>query len=94
VQQFIAAPIKLGSTCADRGHTIVPRHSCKALIMLIDDDERLHASSDERHKPIDSLALKEPLSGWQVDQALFLACDRMWSGDVLSRGFDKLLAIE
>ena len=61
--------------------------------MLTDDGKHLYVSWDEYHLLIERLALKIDASGWQFDQILCLARGGMRPGDVLSRVFDKPLAI-
>jgi hypoxanthine phosphoribosyltransferase len=61
--------------------------------MLTDDGKHLYVSWDEYHMPIERLALKVHNSGWEFDQILCLARGGMRPGDVLSRVFDKPLAI-
>jgi hypothetical protein len=61
--------------------------------MLTDDGKHLYVSWDEYHLLIERLALKVSASGWQFDQILCLARGGMRPGDVLSRVFDKPLAI-
>ena len=61
--------------------------------MLTDDGKHLYVSWDEYHMLIERLALKVHSSGWQFDQILCLARGGMRPGDVLSRVFDKPLAI-
>jgi hypoxanthine phosphoribosyltransferase len=61
--------------------------------MLTDDGKHLYVSWDEYHMLIERLALKIDASGWQFDQILCLARGGMRPGDVLSRVFDKPLAI-
>jgi uncharacterized protein len=61
--------------------------------MLTDDGKHLYVSWDEYHLMIERLALKVHHSGWQFDQILCLARGGMRPGDVLSRVFDKPLAI-
>lgn len=61
--------------------------------MLTDDGKHLYVSWDEYHLLIERLALKVHNSGWQFDQILCLARGGMRPGDVLSRVFDKPLAI-
>lgn len=61
--------------------------------MLTDDGKHLYVSWDEYHMLIERLALKVFNSGWQFDQILCLARGGMRPGDVLSRLFDKPLAI-
>ena len=61
--------------------------------MLTDDGKHLYVSWDEYHMLIERLALKVAASGWAFDQILCLARGGMRPGDVLSRVFDKPLAI-
>ena len=61
--------------------------------MLTDDGKHLYVSWDEYHRHIERLALKVANSGWEFDQILCLARGGMRPGDVLSRIFDKPLAI-
>ena len=61
--------------------------------MLTDDGKHLYVSWDEYHMLIERLALKIAHSGWEFDQILCLARGGMRPGDVLSRVFDKPLAI-
>lgn len=61
--------------------------------MLTDDGKHLYVSWDEYHMLIERLALKVAHSGWAFDQILCLARGGMRPGDVLSRVFDKPLAI-
>ena len=61
--------------------------------MLTDDGKHLYVSWDEYHMLIERLALKVHASGWPFDQILCLARGGMRPGDVLSRVFDKPLAI-
>ncbi|MFM1856340.1 MAG: hypothetical protein RLZ83_1649 [Pseudomonadota bacterium] len=61
--------------------------------MLTDDGKHLYVSWDEYHRLIERLALKVASSGWGFDQILCLARGGMRPGDVLSRVFDKPLAI-
>ena len=61
--------------------------------MLTDDGKHLYVSWDEYHLLIERLALKVANSGWEFDQILCLARGGMRPGDVLSRVFDKPLAI-
>jgi hypoxanthine phosphoribosyltransferase len=50
-------------------------------------------SYDEYHNLIEKLAIKVHQSGWQFDTILCLARGGMRPGDILSRVFDKPLAI-
>ncbi|MFN0184146.1 MAG: phosphoribosyltransferase [Aquabacterium sp.] len=61
--------------------------------MLTDDGKHLYVSWDDYHMLIERLALKVANSGWAFDQILCLARGGMRPGDVLSRVFDKPLAI-
>jgi hypoxanthine phosphoribosyltransferase len=61
--------------------------------MLTEDGKHLYVSWDEYHAHIEKLALKVHQSGWEFDQILCLARGGMRPGDVLSRVFDKPLAI-
>jgi hypoxanthine phosphoribosyltransferase len=61
--------------------------------MLTDDGKHLYVSWDEYHMLIERLVLKVHNSGWEFDQILCLARGGMRPGDVLSRVFDKPLAI-
>jgi hypoxanthine phosphoribosyltransferase len=61
--------------------------------MLTEDGKHLYVSYDEYHNLIEKLAIKVYLSGWQFDTILCLARGGMRPGDVLSRIFDKPLAI-
>ncbi|MFM2449778.1 MAG: hypothetical protein RIS44_2228 [Pseudomonadota bacterium] len=61
--------------------------------MLTDDGKNLYVSWDEYHMLIERLALKVHASGWEFDQILCLARGGMRPGDILSRVFDKPLAI-
>lgn len=61
--------------------------------MLTDDGKHLYVSWDDYHLLIERLALQVHESGWEFDQILCLARGGMRPGDVLSRIFDKPLAI-
>jgi uncharacterized protein len=61
--------------------------------MLTDDGKNLYVSWNEYHMLIERLALKVYASGWEFDQILCLARGGMRPGDILSRVFDKPLAI-
>jgi len=61
--------------------------------MLTDDGKHLYVSWDEYHLLIERLALKVHHSDWEFDQILCLARGGMRPGDVLSRVFDRPLAI-
>ncbi len=61
--------------------------------MLTEDGKHLYVSYDEYHNLIEKLAIKVYQSGWEFDTILCLARGGMRPGDVLSRVFDKPLAI-
>ncbi len=61
--------------------------------MLTDDGKNLYVSWDDYHLLIEKLALQVHASGWAFDQILCLARGGLRPGDVLSRVFDKPLAI-
>ena len=61
--------------------------------MLTEDGKHLYVSYDEYHNLIEKLALKIHQSGWQFDTILCLARGGLRPGDILSRIFDKPLAI-
>src|SRR3954462_8417815 len=61
--------------------------------MLTDDGKHLYISWNEYHELIERLALKVHPSGWHFDTILCLARGGMRPGDILSRIFDKPLAI-
>jgi hypoxanthine phosphoribosyltransferase len=61
--------------------------------MLTEDGKHLYVSWDEYHLLIERLALKVHHSGWVFDQILCLARGGLRPGDILSRVFDKPLAI-
>jgi len=61
--------------------------------MLTEDGKHLYVSHDEYHSLIEKLAIKIHQSGWQFDTILCLARGGMRPGDILSRIFDKPLAI-
>ena len=61
--------------------------------MLTEDGKNLYVSYDEYHNLIEKLAIKVHQSGWQFDTILCLARGGMRPGDILSRIFDKPLAI-
>jgi len=61
--------------------------------MLTDDGKNLYVSWDDYHLLIERLALAVHASGWAFDQILCLARGGMRPGDILSRVFDKPLAI-
>ena len=61
--------------------------------MLTEDGKHLYVSYDEYHNLIEKLAIKVHQSGWQFDIILCLARGGMRPGDILSRIFDKPLAI-
>jgi len=61
--------------------------------MLTEDGKHLYVSHDEYHNLIEKLAIRIHQSGWQFDTILCLARGGMRPGDILSRIFDKPLAI-
>ena len=61
--------------------------------MLTEDGRHLYVSYDEYHNLIEKLAIKVHLSGWEFDTILCLARGGMRPGDILSRIFEKPLAI-
>ena len=61
--------------------------------MLTEDGRHLYVSYDEYHNLIEKLAIKIHQSGWQFDTILCLARGGMRPGDILSRVFNKPLAI-
>lgn len=61
--------------------------------MLTEDGHHLYVSYDEYNNLIEKLAIKVFQSGWQFDTILCLARGGMRPGDILSRVFDKPLAI-
>lgn len=61
--------------------------------MLTEDGKHLYVSYDEYHNLIEKLAIRVHQSGWAFDTILCLARGGMRPGDVLSRIFDKPLAI-
>ena len=61
--------------------------------MLTEDGKHLYVSYDEYHNLIEKLAIKIHQSGWSFDTILCLARGGMRPGDILSRVFDKPLAI-
>ncbi|MDP3796571.1 MAG: phosphoribosyltransferase [Polaromonas sp.] len=61
--------------------------------MLTEDGKHLYVSYDEYHNLIEKLAIKIHQSEWQFDTILCLARGGMRPGDILSRIFDKPLAI-
>jgi hypothetical protein len=61
--------------------------------MLTEDGKHLYVSYDEYHNLIEKLAIKIHQSGWEFDTILCLARGGMRPGDILSRVFDKPLAI-
>jgi hypoxanthine phosphoribosyltransferase len=61
--------------------------------MLTEDGKHLYVSWDEYHMLIERLALKIHASHWEFDQILCLARGGLRPGDVISRVFDKPLAI-
>ena len=61
--------------------------------MLTEDGKHLYVSYDEYHNLIEKLAIKIHQSRWEFDIILCLARGGMRPGDILSRVFDKPLAI-
>ncbi len=61
--------------------------------MLTEDGKHLYVSYDEYHNLIEKLAIRIYQSGWQFDTILCLARGGMRPGDILSRIFNKPLAI-
>ena len=61
--------------------------------MLTEDGKHLYVSYDEYHNLIEKLAIQIHKSGWEFDTILCLARGGMRPGDILSRIFDKPLAI-
>ena len=61
--------------------------------MLTEDGKHLYVSYDEYHNLCEKLAIKIYQSGWEFDTILCLARGGMRPGDILSRIFDKPLAI-
>jgi uncharacterized protein len=61
--------------------------------MLTEDGKHLYVSYDEYHNLVEKLAIKIHQSGWQFDNILCLARGGMRPGDILSRVFNKPLAI-
>ena len=61
--------------------------------MLTEDGKHLYVSYDEYHGLIEKLALQIHQSGWEFDPILCLARGGLRPGDILSRIFDKPLAI-
>jgi len=61
--------------------------------MLTEDGKHLYVSYDEYHNLVEKLAIKVHQSQWAFDTILCLARGGMRPGDILSRIFDKPLAI-
>ena len=61
--------------------------------MLTEDGKHLYVSYDEYHNLIEKLAIQIHRSGWEFDTILCLARGGMRPGDILSRIFNKPLAI-
>jgi uncharacterized protein len=61
--------------------------------MLTEDGKHLYVSWSDYHMLTERLALKVAASDWEFDQILCLARGGLRPGDVLSRVFDKPLAI-
>ena len=61
--------------------------------MLTEDGKHLYVSYDEYHSLIEKLVIKVYQSSWDFDTILCLARGGLRPGDILSRVFDKPLAI-
>ena len=61
--------------------------------MLTEDGKHLYVSYDEYHNLIEKLAIKIHQSDWKFDTILCLARGGFRPGDILSRVFNKPLAI-
>ena len=61
--------------------------------MLTEDGKHLYVSYDEYHNLTEKLAIKIHQSNWEFETILCLARGGMRPGDILSRIFDKPLAI-
>ncbi|MFN4362097.1 MAG: phosphoribosyltransferase [Hylemonella sp.] len=61
--------------------------------MLTEDGKHLYVSYGEYHNLVEKLAIKIHQSGWAFDTILCLARGGMRPGDILSRIFNKPLAI-
>lgn len=61
--------------------------------MLTEDGKHLYVSYDDYHALIEKLALQIHKSGWEFGTILCLARGGLRPGDILSRIFDKPLAI-
>ena len=61
--------------------------------MLTEDGKHLYVSYDEYHSLIEKLAIKIYQSDWKFDTILCLARGGLRPGDILSRVFNKPLAI-
>lgn len=61
--------------------------------MLTEDGKHLYVSHEEYHGLIERLAVQIHASGWRFDTVLCLARGGLRPGDVLSRIFDRPLAI-
>lgn len=61
--------------------------------MLTEDGKHLYVSYDEFHSLIEKLAIQIHQSNWEFDTILCLARGGLRPGDILSRIFDKPLAI-
>tara|TARA_B110000503_G_C7107873_1_gene396718 strand:+ start:834 stop:1358 length:525 start_codon:yes stop_codon:yes gene_type:complete len=61
--------------------------------MLTEDGKHLYVSYDEYHNLVEKLAIKIHQSKWEFDTILCLARGGLRPGDILSRVFDKPLAI-
>ncbi|PAT42190.1 phosphoribosyltransferase [Vandammella animalimorsus] len=61
--------------------------------MLTEDGKHLYVSYHEYHNLIEKLALQIHRSGWEFDNVLCLARGGLRPGDIISRIFDRPLAI-
>ncbi len=61
--------------------------------MLTEDGKHYYVSPDEYNNLVEKLAIKVHQSGWKFDTILCLARGGLRAGDILSRIFDKPLAI-
>ena len=61
--------------------------------MLTEDGKHLYVSHEEYHGLIERLAVRVHASGWRFDTVLCLARGGLRPGDLLSRIFDRPLAI-
>ena len=82
--------IKSATRALNTGASSYKKRSKK---MLTEDGKHLYVSYDEYHNLIEKLAIKVHQSAWHFDTILCLARGGMRPGDILSRIFDKPLAI-